>query len=1017
MNIWLLPSIVWCLLFSMALCLMYGFVYSKLRRKYVLIWLAAWVVFVLRFAFDLLNSIYDGYPIFQRCGWYSGFVCSVLLLYGVKVFLKKKIELYWMISLIIVVSIDVYCLLTGTFKDISSVGLLFYIGLIQFYSGVLFIQSRELLGARFFAAVPLIIWGMHKLDYPFLRFVPWRNLWGTLIGSFCGILTALGILILLLEEVARLARQEEVRYKRLVENAKDAVILTDINGVIVDVNQAACTALGYERKELHQLTISDIDRDIDRAEFSAFWSAVEPEKARSFEAVHWKKEGTPFDVEIKVCRFDEANVPYLLGIVRDITERKRHERELALHDKRLTSLIHILQRQVTSVQELLDGALEEAIGFTTSKLGYIYHYDDEKREFILNSWSKNVMQHCTMQPLQTCYLLDDTGAWGEAVRQEKPIIINEFQKDSPLKKGYPDGHARIDSFMTIPLLKNGRVHAVIGLANKEDGYNTTDVYHVTLLMDSVMKAVDRQEAEFLLKEREAQLKSLSDNLSNGFVYRLDTGVDGRQRRFSYISAGVERLHGLTVSQVLADSELLYGQILAEDRLLLRRQEEAAFAGMHDFKMQVRMRLPSGDVSWRHLASAPRVLPNGHIVWDGVEIDIDDLFKSKEAAEAASKAKSVFLANMSHEIRTPLHGILGMLQLLETTPLSHEQQEYLVAAARSTNRLTRLLSDILDISRIEAGKMRCSETEFTLDDLRDSILECFLAVAKGKHLDLQCDIEARLSQKLLGDEVHIRQILFNLVGNAIKFTDAGSVQVTIALLATGDDPSLHLFCTVADTGIGIADGQITTIFEPFAQIEESFARRFQGAGLGLSIASNLVKLLGGELAVDNSPGAGTTMYVSLPVRRTCAVAAPLPPARDEAATAGPVRSVLLVDDEPIGLLVGRHVLEQAGCRVSTATDGRQALALLAAGDFDCIFMDVQMPVMDGVAATRAIRHSRELGPKSGIPIIAMTAYAMAGDRERFLAAGMDGYLEKPVQVQALRDALRLCPVGRGKRHPG
>lgn len=291
MNIWLLPSIVWCLLFSIAICLMYGFVYRKLKQSYVLIWAFAWIVYVFRFFFDLLSTIYDRNIILQGMGFYSGLTCSILILYGVKVFLKRKIERYWVISFFSSVILDMYCLLSGNFREISSVVLLFYIGLIQFCAGLSFVKTKSLKGARFFAAIPLILWGLHKLDYPFLRHIPWRNLWGTLIGSLFGILSAVGILIIVLEEIARLARQDELRYKRLIENAKDAVILSDINGNIVDVNQAACETLSYTRDELCQLTIPDIDCNITKEDFATLWSMVNLEDTRSFESVHRKKDG------------------------------------------------------------------------------------------------------------------------------------------------------------------------------------------------------------------------------------------------------------------------------------------------------------------------------------------------------------------------------------------------------------------------------------------------------------------------------------------------------------------------------------------------------------------------------------------------------------------------------------------------------------------------------------------------------------------------------------------------------
>ncbi|QAZ69391.1 hybrid sensor histidine kinase/response regulator [Solidesulfovibrio carbinolicus] len=380
--------------------------------------------------------------------------------------------------------------------------------------------------------------------------------------------------------------------------------------------------------------------------------------------------------------------------------------------------------------------------------------------------------------------------------------------------------------------------------------------------------------------------------------------------------------------------------------------------------------------------------------------------AKNAAETASHAKSEFLANMSHEIRTPLNGVLGMLQLLESTGPNDEQKEYLLGAIRSTKRLTRLLSDILDISRIEAGRMEIVETEFNIKKTRDSIRDLFEMEAREKGLCLEFGRDEDLPLVLIGDEVRLRQILFNLVGNAIKFTDKGAVRIDASLLSKPGDSFVRVLITVSDTGIGISEESLKSIFEPFVQAEGSYTRRFQGAGLGLSIVRRLVKLLGGNMSIDSSLGEGTIVYLSLPFK--------VPQVGEQKTVEHAVNNhhspehspsrILLAEDDSLSSLTCKRMLEKSGYAVTVAKDGEEALKRLNAEDFNLILMDVQMPVMDGVEATKAIRGASNLGAKSSIPIVAMTAYAMSGDRDKFLEAGMDEYISKPVDRLALIEVI-------------
>jgi PAS domain S-box-containing protein len=521
----------------------------------------------------------------------------------------------------------------------------------------------------------------------------------------------------------------------------------------------------------------------------------------------------------------------------------------------------------------------------------------------------------------------------------------------------------------------------------------------------------------------AVLQTVLDNMTDG-VMLFGPRERGNDRPLRFINTRILEIHRYTAEEV-------HPGMMASDivRFLVKRGDFGPVDDLERFVRQHHDRVfdPNG-------CHYERTTPNGRYIEfdfmplaDGsvlsVQRDITELKERADAAEraraeaeAANQSKSTFLATMSHEIRTPMNGVLGMMDVLEHQGLNHDQRRSVATMRDSAQSLLRIIDDVLDFSKIEAGRLELEATAFSLSGLIDGVVSTFHAQATAKRLTLAAEIDSGSDDVLVGDPTRVRQILFNLLGNALKFTERGGIWVRAATTPLGDGRT-RVTLGVRDSGIGLDEEQRRRLFKPFAQADSSTTRRFGGTGLGLSIVRRLAELMEGSVAVKSTPGVGSEFTVALTLR-TAPADSPLktllrPTAPGQAAPmrAGTGPRVLVVDDHPVNREVLVRQLALIGIDCDTAEDGVEALAAWAPGRYAAVLADIHMPRMDGHELTRRIRAAeKEAGGASRTPVVAVTANALRGEEERAIAAGMDGYIAKPVNIDRLRTTLeRWLPM--------
>ena len=510
---------------------------------------------------------------------------------------------------------------------------------------------------------------------------------------------------------------------------------------------------------------------------------------------------------------------------------------------------------------------------------------------------------------------------------------------------------------------------------------------------------EQKRAQLALEAQEEKFRSIFESFQD-IYYRTDD--DGR---LTIVSPSVRDVLGYAPEDVLGEQVIDYYFDAADpDRAIAELQRNG---GLRNFETQM---LHKDGYPVSVLVNA-RLSAAGTRGTEGIARDVteirqmqDDLRQAKDAAEAALEAKTQFLANMSHELRTPMNGIIGMIDLLDQTVDTDEQLDYVDTLRKSSDALLTILNDILDLSKIQAGKLQVHEAALELQAVMERIRALFIYRAEQKNIRFTYHITPHTPRYVVTDEVRLLQILSNLVANAIKFTNEGTVGIVVSSVST--DGELHtLRFAVQDSGIGISNDNASLLFTNFTQLDTTPSKAYGGTGLGLSISRQLAELLGGEIGVLSDEGEGSVFWFTISAREAHADELPsLTPVREAVLkpfTAPP--RVLLVDDNAINQKVGLRLLSKLGCDVTVAGSGPEAIALATgpAAGYDMIFMDIQMPDMDGIAATAEIR--RQLGAACP-PVVAMTAYSMQEDAGRFMSQGLDDYVGKPVKSRHLYDVL-------------
>jgi PAS domain S-box-containing protein len=651
--------------------------------------------------------------------------------------------------------------------------------------------------------------------------------------------------------------EARLRFSDLYDFAPAGYVALDEKGIVTEANLTFARMAGQERGFLLHKSFHSLVPLEDKGFFSTYFDRLVSSGVKTtFEIRIARRDGSSFDAQIETVGFfgqDKSSQQYLLAIL-DVSERKRLEDAVRHSEARLESLLKISQYQATSNLDLFGFALNQAITLTESKIGYIYRYDETRKEFTLDTWSKGVMEECTIAEKQTVYHLEKTGIWGEAVRQAGPIIVNDFHAPHPLKKGYPDGHSALNKFLTVPVLIEGRIVGVVGVANKETDYDADDSRQLTLLMDSAWRILERRRMEDQLREGEKQYRNLFESMVEGFALcEMIYDEAGKPIDFRYVDVNpaFARLTGLTVDLVIGRRvrEVIpgiepfwietYGRIVESGRGE-RIDNPVAALGKH-FELY----------AWRSEPGRFAVVFND--ITDRVQRE-ELLRIQSEDLVLANKDLEAFGFSVSHDLRNPLHSIgvccAVIAKDLDTT-MGKNALTAIQHILKSTQRMSQVITDLLALSSIARQDVRREKTNLSkiVDEFRLELTS----------FDPQREIEFVIEPDCLAnvDAGFVRILIENLVRNAWKYTSKTNRAVIKFGAQKNDGQTIY---SIRDNGVGFDMADVGKLFKPFNRLHSD--NEFKGTGIGLAIVKRIIDKHHGSIWAEAKKGAGATFYFRL-----------------------------------------------------------------------------------------------------------------------------------------------------------